>query len=242
MGIGPAPSQRGKERTAHDFTLPPLLGAEVLRPHAGLGRARGLPGVQSGLPVGRGGHGSLWRGQQGARDPGGTPVPRETRQTMTCKEGSGMKLLRLLLVAMLGVASLPPRATAAQAQAPTPLVITAHNVTAATAPARDNSAVARPGDVIRYTLVLDRKSTRLNSSHSQISYAVFCLKKKKKPYFATKFGPSCAARTRRNSPTATLSWSPSRLLSRIVSTISGGGLPYLLGSSVLRDSVQAPQH
>src|SRR2546427_6592491 len=29
-------------------------------------------------------------------------------------------------------------------------------------------------------LLGDRKSTRLNSSHSQISYAVFCLKKKKK--------------------------------------------------------------
>src|SRR5688572_31174194 len=29
-------------------------------------------------------------------------------------------------------------------------------------------------------LKIDRKSTRLNSSHSQISYAVFCLKKKKK--------------------------------------------------------------
>src|SRR5688572_32361688 len=29
-------------------------------------------------------------------------------------------------------------------------------------------------------VILDRKSTRLNSSHSQISYAVFCLKKKKK--------------------------------------------------------------
>src|SRR2546430_7380473 len=28
------------------------------------------------------------------------------------------------------------------------------------------------------SLVVDRKSTRLNSSHSQISYAVFCLKKK----------------------------------------------------------------
>src|SRR5256886_13689364 len=28
------------------------------------------------------------------------------------------------------------------------------------------------------TRLLDRKSTRLNSSHSQISYAVFCLKKK----------------------------------------------------------------
>src|SRR5688572_31533775 len=30
------------------------------------------------------------------------------------------------------------------------------------------------------TTASDRKSTRLNSSHSQISYAVFCLKKKKK--------------------------------------------------------------
>src|SRR2546430_8910799 len=30
--------------------------------------------------------------------------------------------------------------------------------------------------------LLDRKSTRLNSSHSQISYAVFCLKKKKKTH------------------------------------------------------------
>src|SRR5438132_5403079 len=29
-------------------------------------------------------------------------------------------------------------------------------------------------------VVLDRKSTRLNSSHTVISYAVFCLKKKKK--------------------------------------------------------------
>src|SRR5688572_32367545 len=31
-----------------------------------------------------------------------------------------------------------------------------------------------------YVKMADRKSTRLNSSHSQISYAVFCLKKKKK--------------------------------------------------------------
>src|SRR2546427_2567883 len=39
------------------------------------------------------------------------------------------------------------------------------------------------GSVWRYrgrTRTEDRKSTRLNSSHSQISYAVFCLKKKKK--------------------------------------------------------------
>src|SRR2546430_11408320 len=33
--------------------------------------------------------------------------------------------------------------------------------------------------VIHIQIVTDRKSTRLNSSHSQISYAVFCLKKKK---------------------------------------------------------------
>src|SRR2546427_8761432 len=33
----------------------------------------------------------------------------------------------------------------------------------------------------RFLIGGDRKSTRLNSSHSQISYAVFCLKKKKNP-------------------------------------------------------------
>src|SRR5689334_24696181 len=32
----------------------------------------------------------------------------------------------------------------------------------------------------RHDILIDRKSTRLNSSHSSISYAVFCLKKKKK--------------------------------------------------------------
>src|SRR3712207_7744701 len=32
--------------------------------------------------------------------------------------------------------------------------------------------------VSRHTPLLDRKSTRLNSSHANISYAVFCLKKK----------------------------------------------------------------
>src|SRR5688572_33407023 len=41
---------------------------------------------------------------------------------------------------------------------------------------------ARAGGAVRGAALLgpDRKSTRLNSSHSQISYAVFCLKKKKK--------------------------------------------------------------
>src|SRR3712207_8879212 len=36
------------------------------------------------------------------------------------------------------------------------------------------------GDPVRGHPHLDRKSTRLNSSHANISYAVFCLKKKKK--------------------------------------------------------------
>src|SRR2546430_11457652 len=44
-----------------------------------------------------------------------------------------------------------------------------HDVLARAARARGTSC----------SLASDRKSTRLNSSHSQISYAVFCLKKKK---------------------------------------------------------------
>src|SRR5882757_10456314 len=38
----------------------------------------------------------------------------------------------------------------------------------------------RPGRRLRPARGSDRKSTRLNSSHANISYAVFCLKKKKK--------------------------------------------------------------
>src|SRR2546430_5240383 len=51
-----------------------------------------------------------------------------------------------------------------------------HDVAAVTCGALDRVVRNRGG--------VDRKSTRLNSSHSQISYAVFCLKKKKKsqPY------------------------------------------------------------
>src|SRR2546430_13440818 len=49
---------------------------------------------------------------------------------------------------------------------------------------RPDDRVARGGVHVHHQhppqLGRDRKSTRLNSSHSQISYAVFCLKKKKK--------------------------------------------------------------
>src|SRR2546430_11400069 len=48
--------------------------------------------------------------------------------------------------------------------------------------ARRAAASRRPADRngLELSARADRKSTRLNSSHSQISYAVFCLKKKKK--------------------------------------------------------------
>src|SRR3712207_8875388 len=38
---------------------------------------------------------------------------------------------------------------------------------------------AKLGEITMANELLDRKSTRLNSSHANISYAVFCLKKKK---------------------------------------------------------------
>src|SRR5690606_41246489 len=38
----------------------------------------------------------------------------------------------------------------------------------------------RPARLVLPLVAVDRKSTRLNSSHVKISYAVFCLKKKKK--------------------------------------------------------------
>src|SRR2546430_12343976 len=43
---------------------------------------------------------------------------------------------------------------------------------------RLHSRLWRSQRALRALFPLDRKSTRLNSSHSQISYAVFCLKKK----------------------------------------------------------------
>src|SRR3712207_8950616 len=41
----------------------------------------------------------------------------------------------------------------------------------------------RRSDVLGSTYPRDRKSTRLNSSHANISYAVFCLKKKNTPCY-----------------------------------------------------------
>src|SRR2546430_7055981 len=62
----------------------------------------------------------------------------------------------------------------------------------------------------------DRKSTRLNSSHSQISYAVFCLKKKKKdPYQSTPILHARRVLTRDAILTTQEHEPPSHLLSRL---------------------------
>src|SRR2546430_3673048 len=53
----------------------------------------------------------------------------------------------------------------------------------------------KPTPSKRYLRVeIDRKSTRLNSSHSQISYAVFCLKKKNKN--PSRLSTCCRTRVR----------------------------------------------
>src|SRR6266496_6173389 len=49
-------------------------------------------------------------------------------------------------------------------------------------PHRVQAGLLRPRRARRDAHGRDRKSTRLNSSHVEISYAVFCLKKKKKKY------------------------------------------------------------
>src|SRR2546430_6230728 len=60
-----------------------------------------------------------------------------------------------------------------------------------------NRGQAAPAVAVRQ----DRKSTRLNSSHSQISYAVFCLKKKKERTCLTRLTlPSLSTRTSLTTP------------------------------------------
>src|SRR2546430_8423834 len=54
------------------------------------------------------------------------------------------------------------------------------------------------------TVTRDRKSTRLNSSHSQISYAVFCLKKKKTNNRCSHSGRSSSCHSGANTVTSTL--------------------------------------
>src|SRR2546430_8249165 len=73
----------------------------------------------------------------------------------------------------------------------------------------DNAAAVENIDYegLLVDVLKDRKSTRLNSSHSQISYAVFCLKKKNNhstiPRFALSLSSTCAPlRDHAHSPSA----------------------------------------
>src|SRR5688572_32631374 len=61
-----------------------------------------------------------------------------------------------------------------------PELVYAQNKDFATFPSSYTDSIWKTYYYILNRIDEDRKSTRLNSSHSQISYAVFCLKKKKK--------------------------------------------------------------
>src|SRR5258708_14720664 len=61
-------------------------------------------------------------------------------------------------------------------------------------PGHAPAGAARHGQAGDVLAVEDRKSTRLNSSHQIISYAVFCLKKKKKNHTRTGLQTACPRR------------------------------------------------
>src|SRR5258708_24204536 len=73
-----------------------------------------------------------------------------------------------------------------------------------------------------YQASIDRKSTRLNSSHQIISYAVFCLKKKKKGCFVQRKFPSEAS-------------SSVKVAKRFVQCFGGGGIVQLVCVGVCCD-------
>src|SRR5207248_9336861 len=76
--------------------------------------------------------------------------------------------------------ALPPAAAGDRARPPWVGSLPAGRRQAACAPAPGRRSRRRPRARWPASSAVDRKSTRLNSSHRTISYAVFCLKKKKK--------------------------------------------------------------
>src|SRR2546421_6251164 len=89
----------------------------------------------------------------------------------------------------------PPRSTLfpyttlfRSASSPPPGATPGTGAVATVVPGETDARVSRVEELLRG----DRKSTRLNSSHDQISYAVFCLKKKKrKEHSCTPFNLQC---------------------------------------------------
>src|SRR2546430_7790509 len=82
---------------------------------------------------------------------------------------------------------------------------------------------------------VDRKSTRLNSSHSQISYAVFCLKKKKKNKCIDVQCSTPNIFTLSAQQTLSLILTTSSLLPRIVPTMSPPNETSSAGESAVTD-------
>src|SRR5258705_7028892 len=74
----------------------------------------------------------------------------------------------------------PPRSTLFPYTTLFRSVLFSASLLAATGLAGAPASAQQPYDGLWHVTVVDRKSTRLNSSHLGISYAVFCLKKKKK--------------------------------------------------------------
>src|SRR2546427_8923942 len=90
-----------------------------------------------------------------------------------------MTALLSIAAALLQLPVTPPRFPVARLEiSPAAAAVEVGQQVRLTARALDAAGQPVPHAQIEW---LDRKSTRLNSSHSQISYAVFCLKKKKKP-------------------------------------------------------------
>src|SRR5437867_6744218 len=102
---------------------------------------------------------------------------RRCRRATTPRRSSMRKLGRLLSLGVMLVAGLGHTAAAETGSGVEYLYVESNE-----GGSSGGHVALRVGDVAaaRATLIgLDRKSTRLNSSHRTISYAVFCLKKKK---------------------------------------------------------------
>src|SRR5438105_11298938 len=80
------------------------------------------------------------------------------------------------------VASLSPEPARRPAQAPAPAPAHRHDAKESYM----SSDLTIEGKIVGTGHIRDRKSTRLNSSHEWISYAVFCLKKKKRTAYEQK--------------------------------------------------------
>src|SRR6516165_12300179 len=95
----------------------------------------------------------------------GNPLVDWCRKTTSGRATMKLPHRRQFLHLAAGAASFPTLSRMACAQAYPIRPITFVN----------SAAVGGPIDVVARVMGEDRKSTRLNSSHSQISYAVFCL-------------------------------------------------------------------